>query len=56
MNPNAHAAICEKPTSVELEAENARLQKLVADLLVKNQQLRAALQAAQRAPIQALNY
>ncbi len=36
-------AVCEKPTPIELELENARLQKLVADLLVRNQELRAEL-------------
>jgi len=35
MEPNP--AVCEKPTHIELELENARLQKLVADLLVRNQ-------------------
>ena len=39
-----------KPTAIELEQENARLQRLVADLLVKNQHLRVELKAAQRAP------
>ena len=43
------AAVCEKRTSTELEMENARLQQLVADLLVRNQQLRAELKLAQRA-------
>ena len=38
----------EKPTMVELELENSRLQRLVADLLVKNQQLRIELKAVQR--------
>ena len=37
----------ERPTPLDLQAENNRLQKLVADLLVKNQQLRVALRAAQ---------
>jgi hypothetical protein len=32
----------------ELEQENARLQKLVAELLVRNQQLRQALESATR--------
>jgi hypothetical protein len=32
----------------ELERENARLQKLVAELLVRNQQLRHALESATR--------
>ncbi len=36
------------PTQAELEQENARLQKLVAELLVRNQQLRNALEAATR--------
>ena len=35
------------PTTLDLQAENTRLQRLVADLLVKNQQLRVALRAAQ---------
>ena len=38
----------DKPPVAELEAENARLQRLVADLLVKNQQLRVELKTAQR--------
>ena len=42
-------AAAEKPTPVELEQENARLHKLVADLLVKNQQLRLELKLLQRA-------
>jgi hypothetical protein len=44
------AAVSEKQTHTELEMENARLQQLVADLLVRNQQLRIALKSAQRAP------
>lgn len=32
-------------TLAELEQENARLQKLVAELLARNQQLRQALQS-----------
>jgi hypothetical protein len=32
----------------ELERENARLQKLVAELLARNQQLRQALESATR--------
>ena len=32
----------------ELEGENARLQKLVAELLARNQQLRQALESATR--------
>ena len=47
MEPNP--AVCEKPTHIELEQENARLQKLVADLLVRNQELRVELKLAQRA-------
>ena len=38
----------ERLTPIELEQENARLQRLVADLLVKNQQLRLELKVAQR--------
>ncbi len=34
--------------NLELEQENARLHKLVADLLVRNQQLRLELKVAQR--------
>ena len=41
-------AVSEKPTHIELELENARLQKLVADLLVRNQELRVELKLAQR--------
>ena len=48
----SNPAVCEKPTHIELEMENARLQKLVADLLVRNQELRIELKLAQRA----LNY
>jgi hypothetical protein len=36
------------PTRIELEQENARLQSLVAELLVRNQQLRQALEASTR--------
>jgi hypothetical protein len=32
----------------QLESENSRLQRLVAELLVRNQQLREALEAASR--------
>jgi hypothetical protein len=35
-------------TVAELETENARLQRLVAELLVRNQQLRLALESALR--------
>ena len=49
MNVHAEAAHWER-TPAELELENARLQKLVADLIVKNQQLRLALKIAQRLP------
>jgi hypothetical protein len=34
----------------DLERENARLQKLVAELLARNQQLRQALDSANRPP------
>ena len=48
---NSHAEATPREISpAELELENARLQKLVADLLVKNQQLRLALKIAQRLP------
>jgi len=40
----------------QLEQENARLQRLVADLLMKNQQLRVELKAAQRTPAFAFNF
>jgi hypothetical protein len=36
------------PTRIDLEQENARLQKLVAELLTRNQQLRQALESATR--------
>jgi small-conductance mechanosensitive channel len=36
------------PTRAELEQENARLQRLVAELLARNQQLRQALESATR--------
>jgi hypothetical protein len=36
------------PTKTDLEQENTRLQRLVAELLVRNQQLRQALEAATR--------
>ena len=45
-----------KPTVAEIELENTRLQRLVADLLVKNQQLRVELKAAQRAPSSASHF
>jgi hypothetical protein len=35
-------------TRADLEQENARLQKLVAELLARNQQLRQALESATR--------
>ena len=44
------------PVPAELELENARLHRLVADLLVKNQQLRVELKAAQRAPASAVPF
>jgi hypothetical protein len=34
--------------AAELETENARLQRLVAELLARNQQLRQALESATR--------
>jgi hypothetical protein len=53
MESNTYAvtltAAAEKLTTAELEHENSRLQKLVADLLVKNQQLRLELKLVQRA-------
>jgi hypothetical protein len=51
MNSNASTlkAVDEGPTTAELEIENARLQRLVADLLMRNQQLRVELKSAQRA-------
>jgi hypothetical protein len=49
MNLNAEATH-QRLTPAELELENARLQLLVADLVVKNQQLRLALKIAQRLP------
>jgi hypothetical protein len=49
MNLNAEATH-QRMTPAELESENARLQLLVADLVVKNQQLRLALKIAQRLP------
>jgi hypothetical protein len=42
--------VCEQLTPMELELENARLHRLVADLLVRNQQLRTELITAQHAP------
>jgi hypothetical protein len=36
------------PTQADLEQENTRLQKLVAELLARNQQLRQALESATR--------
>jgi hypothetical protein len=47
MNFNAPAITLEVVD--ELERENARLQKLVAELLARNQQLRQALESASRA-------
>ena len=47
--PATHPSeVCEKPADLELELENARLQRLVADLIVKNQQLRLELKVARR--------
>ncbi|HTZ57642.1 MAG TPA: hypothetical protein VMB49_06065 [Acidobacteriaceae bacterium] len=39
-------AVEERPTPEDLQRENARLQKLVAELLARNQQLRQALDRA----------
>jgi len=36
------------PRASELESENARLQRLVAELLARNQQLRQALESVAR--------
>jgi len=46
----------DQATLAQLEQENARLQRLVADLLMKNQQLRVELKAAQRTPGFAANF
>lgn len=46
---NTLKAVDERPTPEDLERENARLQKLVAELLARNQQLRQALEYATRA-------
>jgi hypothetical protein len=46
----------ERPVMAELELENGRLHRLVADLLIKNQQLRVELKAAQRAPVPPINF
>ena len=46
---NTWKTVDERPTPDELERENARLQKLVAELLARNQQLRQALEYANRA-------
>jgi hypothetical protein len=47
---------CEKLTPMELEQENARLHRLVADLLVRNQQLRTELITAQHASTSYLHH
>jgi hypothetical protein len=41
---NTLKAVDERSTQDDLERENARLQKLVAELLARNQQLRQALE------------
>jgi uncharacterized protein YlxW (UPF0749 family) len=41
-------AVDERPTPDDLQRENARLQKLVAELLTRNQQLRQALDDVNR--------
>jgi hypothetical protein len=46
---NTLKAFEERQTPDDLERENARLQKLVAELLARNQQLRHALELATRA-------
>jgi hypothetical protein len=48
METNPPATMLIAPTSSDLEMENARLQRLVADLLMRNQQLRTELKLAQR--------
>ena len=50
ITPNGITPKGSTPQLVELEAENARLHRLVADLLVKNQQLRVELKAAHWVP------
>jgi hypothetical protein len=45
---NTLTGIDERPTTDDLARENARLQKLVAELLVRNQQLRQALEYTSR--------
>ncbi len=56
-NPKSRRSeVCDEPGSPrncqkivdELERENARLQRLVAELLARNQQLRQALESATR--------
>ena len=48
--------VAESQTLADLEQENARLQRLVAELLARNQQLRQALelQAPFRPPVSAV--
>lgn len=48
METNSSATTLIAPSSSDLEMENARLQKLVADLLMRNQQLRIELKSVQR--------
>jgi hypothetical protein len=45
---NTLRTVTEPQTAEDLERENARLQKLVAELLARNQQLRHALDLAAR--------
>jgi hypothetical protein len=46
---NTLKSVEERLTPEDLERENIRLQKLVAELLTRNQQLRHALESATRA-------
>ncbi|MGC2403037.1 MAG: hypothetical protein WA510_24830 [Acidobacteriaceae bacterium] len=45
---NTLKSVEERLTPEDLQRENARLQKLVAELLTRNQQLRHALESASR--------
>jgi hypothetical protein len=48
---NSSRAVTDRQTPEDLERENARLQKLVAELLARNQQLRQALDFATRTQV-----
>jgi molybdopterin converting factor small subunit len=48
---NTFGAVTERLGQEDLEKENARLQKLVAELLARNQQLRQALELATRTQV-----